>query len=463
MSQIVTPKRSIPANKIVKNFIQPLLKKVPIPEPYVVSESISKGLSTSQKKKTIFRNASSKKKKAKSKVSFNSKTKPVKAKKVKRQPSISADLSKSINKAVRNFSKGSMSVVGTVLKGMRKVTVATGKATGNASLIVAKKAGKVGGHVVKKGVEASIKLGSTTVSSCVELAKEAVDKSMVSAGSAVKKGVTHGKEGLTTTVKNLANGTQGLIFKSGKLLSNNVEELLHNLKKTHSGLSWNSEQATVSPIAIRDKANALKSSILKDKNFIIATSNFTRDEKKLFAQAIAIENSPVSKYAHNTLAENKFIGDDIVQSSIASLADDNLKYVSDVTASVAEHVGFKTKVEVISKSDIASEIVYHGCNGKRLAVYVKLDKQLNPTMALDLEGYSTDTKECSEVMDKIVAYINLKGVPYDVKRRSHFNPNGVLRSVLRKKRKSSVTSNQDSMATYFQGDLSNSSKELQMS
>jgi hypothetical protein len=92
--------------------------------------------------------------------------------------------------------------------------------------------------------------------------------------------------------------------------------------------------------------------------------------------------------------------------------------------------------------------VFTDAHNRRFTAYCKLDKQMNPSLALDLEGFGCDTNECSVKMDEIVKYLQEHGVPFTFKRIRHNQPMGVLRNMLNTK---SSDKEIKALSAYLQG------------
>ena len=116
-----------------------------------------------------------------------------------------------------------------------------------------------------------------------------------------------------------------------------------------------------------------------------------------------------------------------------NLAIDNFKYVNDVVVGAAKATGFMDEVKILKQTASVMDIVFTDQHNRKLTAYCKLDKEMNPSLALDLEGFGCDSHECSTKMDEIVKYLQDHGLPFTFKRLKHNQPMGVLRNLLNKK------------------------------
>ena len=114
------------------------------------------------------------------------------------------------------------------------------------------------------------------------------------------------------------------------------------------------------------------------------------------------------------------------------MASDNLRYVNGIVKDAAKAAGFDRGVKILRQNERILDIVFEDEKSRRFTAYCKLDKELNPSLALDLEGFSCDDKECSQKMDEIVQYLLKHGLPFHYQRLKHSQPQGVLRNLLRK-------------------------------
>lgn len=150
---------------------------------------------------------------------------------------------------------------------------------------------------------------------------------------------------------------------------------------------------------------------------------------------IATQNSPLKAYIPNILEKmSGNIGSfqKALEIGTKELANDNFSYVTKIVKASAKETGFAKETKILKSNDSTLEVVFVDDKNRRFTAYCKLDKNLNPILALDLEGFACDDKECSLKMDEIVKYLQENGVPFEYKRLKHNQQQGVLRNVLNK-------------------------------
>lgn len=101
---------------------------------------------------------------------------------------------------------------------------------------------------------------------------------------------------------------------------------------------------------------------------------------------------------------------DAIKESTNDLAMHHFHKVADVVSDAAKATGFSSNIQVITKSKNVLDIVFTDTQDRKFTAYLKLDKELNPNLALDLEGFACDSDNCTLKMDEIIKYLNEHGV-----------------------------------------------------
>jgi hypothetical protein len=118
----------------------------------------------------------------------------------------------------------------------------------------------------------------------------------------------------------------------------------------------------------------------------------------------------------------------------------------------ADNVGFSKSRKDLKETQDVFDSVFTDEKGRRLSAYCKLNAELNPVLAIDLEGFDPLTKECEIVMERIEKYFQTKGMNLDFNRKKHYQPQGILRQRLMKStRVNNEKKIQKELGEYFQG------------
>lgn len=224
-----------------------------------------------------------------------------------------------------------------------------------------------------------------------------------------------------------------------KFCNEKYEDMLKDIQATDERLKWMNTQKFSSPAQLALEAKALKEIVFKNELFSTMTTGMTVPQKEILATAIATENSPLKSFIPEHLAQmevGKSSVTDAIKNSTKDLAMHNFHKVADVVSEAAKATGFSSNIQVITKSKNVLDIVFTDTQDRKFTAYLKLDKELNPSLALDLEGFACDSDNCTLKMDEIIKYLNKHGVPFEYKKLKHNQPSGVLRKLIQKKKKS---------------------------
>ena len=235
------------------------------------------------------------------------------------------------------------------------------------------------------------------------------------------------------------------------------DDVLKEIQSTDNRLKWLNSQQYSSPLEIAREAKKLQEIVFRNELFSQMTTGMTVGEKNTLATAIATENSTlksyISKYLDEMSAGDISLSDVVVKSS-KDLAVSNFNHVNSIIKDAAQATGFSSNLKVIKNSKNIFDIVFTDKEGRKFTAYTKINKDLNPSIALDLEGFEGDTNACSLKMDEIIKYLNEHGIPFKYKRLKHNQPSGILRKILNKKSKNQKTENKY-LSDYLSGDNSN--------
>lgn len=215
------------------------------------------------------------------------------------------------------------------------------------------------------------------------------------------------------------------------------ENLLKEIENTDERLKWLNVQVITSPKQIEAEVKSLQKIVLSSNAFHRLTQGMDEAKKHSLSGVIATQHSPVSSYLVPFLYEETPGAitdfDTSLEQAVKNLAFDNLKFVNGIVKDAAKATGFNNGSKVLRQNERLLDIVFEDGKNRRFTAYCKLDKELNPSLALDLESFACDNKECSVKMEEIVRYLQEHGVPFQYKRLKHNQPQGVLRNLLRKK------------------------------
>lgn len=225
---------------------------------------------------------------------------------------------------------------------------------------------------------------------------------------------------------------------AAKFCKNKYENLLQEIDATDERLKWVNAQVFSSPKQIEAEVKALQKIVLSTNAFHRMTREMDEAEKHSLSGVIATQNSPISCYLSPLLNEIPTTKADFnasLEQAVKNLAFDNLKFVNGIVKDAALASGFNKVIKILKQNERVLDIVFEDEKNRRFTAYCKLDKELNPSLALDLEGFACNNEECSIKMEKIVRYLQDHGVPFQYKRLRHNQPQGVLRTLLLKKEK----------------------------
>lgn len=250
--------------------------------------------------------------------------------------------------------------------------------------------------------------------------------------------ITTGAVSLSAIGSPLAVGAAcaSAVTYAAKFCKDKYENLLKEIEATDERLKWLNAQVISSPKQIEAEAKALQKLVLSSNAFQLMTEGLGEAEINSLSGVIATQHSPLSSYLAPLLNEIPITKTDFDVSlgqAVKNLAFDNLKFVNEVVKDAAKATGFDKEVKVLRQNEKLLDIIFEDEKNRRFTAYCKLDKEMNPSLALDLEGFACDEMECSGKMEEIVQYLQQHGVPFQYKRLKHNQPQGVLRNLLRKK------------------------------
>ncbi|MBK8370403.1 MAG: hypothetical protein IPL20_03300 [Saprospiraceae bacterium] len=211
--------------------------------------------------------------------------------------------------------------------------------------------------------------------------------------------------------------------------------MIEEIQQTDQRLKWLDKQQTSSPLQIANELKTLHISVMKNEKFRTMTNGLSIPQKNVLASAIAGENSPMKTYLPKYLAElemGQSSLDQAIDGCKNELAVSNFNYLNKVIKEAAIATGFKADTKVIRSSAKLVDIVFTDEKGRKFTAYSKLNEELNPSLALDLEGFDCCMEDCTLKMNEIIGYINEKGIAFEYKKLKHNQPEGILRKMINK-------------------------------
>ncbi len=248
----------------------------------------------------------------------------------------------------------------------------------------------------------------------------------------------------------VGNACVNATMLAGKYGAKQYEKMLAEIEKSNERLKWLDKQVISSPKQIANEARQLKKMVSENTSFLQMTEGMSDVHKSKLAGVIATQNSPLKSYVPGLLEkfpDKNGAFESALNQGTNNLAMDNFKHVNDIVAVAAKSTGFG-EVKILKQTESVIDVVFTDTHNRRLTAYCKLDKEMNPSLALDLEGFGCDTHECSTKMDEIVKYLQDHGLPFSFKRLRHNQPMGVLRNLVNKK--NSEQKNKE-LTEYLQG------------
>ena len=236
----------------------------------------------------------------------------------------------------------------------------------------------------------------------------------------------------------------GAVGYAAKYCSEKCQDMLEDIQETDDRLKWLNQQQCSSPEQVAREVKKLQFMLMKNDQFERMTSGLSISEKNVLATAIVTENSPLKPHLPKYLKEMESGNaglDEVLEKCKMDLAISNFNYLNEVLYDTANAMGFKAETKVIRQTNKLLDIVFSDEEGKKFTVYNRLNNDLNPSLALDLEGFGCNSNECSRKMDEIIAYLNEKGIPFQCKRLKHNQPAGILRKMITQKRKKKKNNN----------------------
>ncbi len=223
---------------------------------------------------------------------------------------------------------------------------------------------------------------------------------------------------------------------TAKLIDNKFKDLLDNIKANDYKINELDNLKFSSPKELEKQMKEMKDLITDNTLFKEKTKGLSLTEKETLTASMISENNPLKSFMPNYLEDvNKgsCSFETAVKKSTKDFAEHNINKVNSIVKDAANFAGFSSESKVIKNKDGILDIVFKDEQGRKLTTYSKLNKNLNPSLALDLEGFDTSTKACSIKMNKVITYLNEHGVPFKYKILKHNKLNGVLRKAINKK------------------------------
>ena len=159
---------------------------------------------------------------------------------------------------------------------------------------------------------------------------------------------------------------------------------------------------------------------------------------------------------HHAVAESKPIV--TLGSEHFAVSESKIDAAAVLLNQAAHAVGFTEHFEVVTHNNMVCDMVFTDGEGRHMTTYVKQEKDKNPTVIVDLEGFKPGSKECSKKMDAIIKYLTERGVVARAKRSIHNRPDGILRNKLKGKKTSSTQKNK-AISEYLNGTPKNISTQ----
>jgi hypothetical protein len=230
----------------------------------------------------------------------------------------------------------------------------------------------------------------------------------------------------------------GAVYFAGKYCVQEFEKMMQEIEKSNERLKWLDNEVISSPAQMAEEALRLQKMVSVNNKFLLMTRSLSISQRGILAGSIATQNSPLKAYVPSILknmpeTENAF--ETALAQGTRKLSLDNFKFVNDIVQGAAKTAGFNIETKILKQSESLLDIVFTDKQNRRLSAYCKLDKQMNPSLALDLEGFDSNTDQCNVKMNEIVKYLREHGVPFTYKTIRHNQPKGVLRAIVNKKNK----------------------------
>lgn len=230
----------------------------------------------------------------------------------------------------------------------------------------------------------------------------------------------------------------GAIYFAGKFCVKEYEKMIEEIDKSDERLKWLDRQSISSPAQMAEEACKLQKMVSINTTFLQMTRGLSKAQRGILAGSIATQNSPLKAYVPSILQsvpETDSAFEIALVKGTKNLAIDNFLFVNNIVKQAARTTGFATGIKILRQTESLLDIVFTDKQNRRLSAYCKLDKQLNPSLALDLEGFDHTTEECSQKMKEIVKYLQDHGVPFSYKSIRHNQPMGMLRTLVNQKNK----------------------------
>jgi hypothetical protein len=228
----------------------------------------------------------------------------------------------------------------------------------------------------------------------------------------------------------------GAAYFAAKFCVRQYEKMLKEVDEADARLKWLDKTFVTSPKQMVEQAHRLQRFVSDNNSFKQMTVNLSEPQKQILAGVIATEKSPLGRYVPALLAEmpeSTGVFRKALDKAAKSLALDNFHLVNKVVADAASAAGFCERSVVIKQTEGTQFITFVDKHGRRLTAYCKINRDMNPSLALDLEGFACNSAECSRKMDEVVKYLHTHGVPFTYKRMKHNQPSGVLRKLVKRK------------------------------
>jgi hypothetical protein len=233
----------------------------------------------------------------------------------------------------------------------------------------------------------------------------------------------------------------GSVYFASKYCIKKYDSMLKDIETTDARLKWLDKNKLSSAKKIAVETKKIQQSVAKNKIFIQMSRGLTKGQREILSGVIATEKSPLKSYIPSLLKEmpeNNCSFEAALKQGVKNFALDNFKFVSKVVKDTARATGFTSGTKILRQKESILDIVFTDNQNRKFAAYCKIDKEMNPSLALDLEGFDCNNDECSLKMNEIISYLQSNGIPFKYKRLRHNQPMGVLRNLLEQKKQNEI-------------------------
>jgi|WetSurMetagenome_2_1015567.scaffolds.fasta_scaffold34079_3 hypothetical protein len=225
------------------------------------------------------------------------------------------------------------------------------------------------------------------------------------------------------------------------VVKNNIDDKI-KLEKIEKKLDDISKETSL-PVAIDKTIKETSEDVMKkfnrimeNESFQVITKDITLQEKENLAGAMAVKNTVLEDFVISELTnlKEKTFFKETLKISTRNLALSNFDSVSKVLKDAAKYAGFNKAINILKNANNVLDIIFTDNRNRRMSAYLKINKSLNPSLAIDLEGFNKlNENECGKKMNDIIKYLEKHDVNIDFKKIKHNQPEGVLRKLLNEK------------------------------